>query len=168
MPLIVDRCHLFKQRFAAGDRNGSRSSEWVVVWGSRASDVYLATRTLGGLMKTSIHESGRCHIRAPDASKWRSPGPAPRFLDRWSIDPAAAFSYPCGVIIPETELRTGNWKKHKDKGTIWLPVKAREAIEVAILLVRTEGDCSSLLAAGGWSAPIVDSQLPDGRRLLVV
>ena len=33
--------------------------------------------------------------------------------------------------------------------------------------MRTEGDCSLALAAGEWSAPMVNAQLPDGRRLLV-
>jgi hypothetical protein len=119
-------------------------------------------------MKASIHERGRCHVRAPDPAKWRSPGPAPRFLDEWSIDPKAAFSHPFGVIIPELELRRGDWKKHRDKGTVWIPTKSGEGIEIALFLVRIEGDCGQALAAAGWHTKIVDATLPDGRRLLVV
>ncbi len=158
---------MLKRRFGVGDPNGWRSSEWVVVWHDRVSDVYLATRTLGGTMKASIHESGRCHVRAPDHAKWRSPGTAPRFVDEWFIDPKAAFSHPFGVIIPEPELRRGDWRKHKDKGTVWLPVKSGEGIEIALFLVRTEGGCSQALAQAGWLTRIVDATLPDGRRLLV-
>ena len=119
-------------------------------------------------MKASIHESGRCHVRAPDASKWRSPGLAPRYLDRWSIDPLGTYSHPFGVIIPEPELRAADWKKHKDKGTVWLPVRSGEGIEFALFLVRTDGDCDQALASAGWHTRIVDARLPDGRRLLVV
>jgi hypothetical protein len=119
-------------------------------------------------MKASIHESGRCHVRAPDPSQWRSPGPAPRFLDEWSIDPKAAFSHLFGVIIPEPELRRGDWKTHKEKGTVWLPVSSGEGIEIALFLVRAEGDCGQALVASGWHPTIVDATLPDGRRLLVV
>lgn len=119
-------------------------------------------------MKASIHESGRCHARALDPTKWRSAGPAPRFLDEWSIDLKAAFSRPFGVIIPEPELRRGDWAKHKDKGTVCLPVKSGEGIEIAPFLVRTEGDCGPAFVAAGWHTRIVDTTLPDGRRLLVV
>jgi len=166
----IVRCHLSKlsQRFGVGDPNGRRSSEWIVFWHARASDVYLATRTLGGAMKASIHERGRCHVRAPDATKWRSPGPAPPYSDEWSIDPAAAYSHPFSVIIPEPELRSADWTKHKDERTVWLPVEVGEAVEIALFLVRTEGDCGQTLVAAGWHTTILDATLADSRRLLVV
>jgi hypothetical protein len=130
--------------------------------------VYIATRTLGGALKASIHQSGRCHIRAPDPSKWKSLEPPPRFLDEWIIDPDVPYSHPFSVVIPEPELRAGQWKQHKDKGTIWLPVNSDEGIEVAVFLVRMDGDIDAALTASGWHTKLVDTLLPDGRRLIVV
>jgi hypothetical protein len=59
--------------------------------------------------------------------------------------------FPFSIIIPEPELRAGEWAKHKDKGTIWLPVEKGKGIEVAIFLLRSNEDQSnalSLKAAG--------------------
>jgi hypothetical protein len=156
------------QRFGVGNPLGARSSEWVIMWKSTSSDVYVATRTLGGILKASIHESGRCHIRAPDPEKWRSPGAPPRFLDVWSIDPHANYEFPFGIIIPEPELRSGEWVQHRDRGTVWLPVAKGQGIEVAIFLIRTDVDQSDSLATAGWHTTIVNTYLSDGRRLLVV
>ena len=156
------------QRLAVGDPRGARSSEWVVMWKATTSDIYLATRTLGGALKASIHEGGRCHVRAPDPRHWLSPGNPSRFLDVWSIDPNANYSFPFAVVIPQPELRTGEWAQHRDKGTIWLPVATGEGVEVAIFFIRTAEDQSNALAAAGWHTTIVNAFLPDGRRLLVV
>jgi hypothetical protein len=155
------------QRFGVGDPLGARSSEWVVMWKSTASDIYLAARTLGGTLKASIHESGRCHVRAPDTKSWRSPGAAPHFLDVWSINPQSKYEFPFGIVIPEPELRAGKWPQYRDRGTVWLPVAKGNGIEVAIFLTRASSDQSNALKAAGWHTVIVNTALPDGRHLLV-
>lgn len=48
----------FDLRFVVGSPNGPRSSEWAV-W-SRKSDVYVASRTLGGIQKFSFHPPNLC------------------------------------------------------------------------------------------------------------
>lgn len=156
------------RRFAIGDPGGRRSSEWLVGWKAKTSDVYCATRTLGGNLKASIHESGRCHVRAPGAEYWKSTGPPPKFLEEWTIDPAAPVAHPFGIIIPGSELRAGIWTKHRDRGTVWLPARAGRSVEVAVFLVRTRQDPMPALAAAGWERVLVDERLPDGRRLLAV
>lgn len=157
------------QRFGVGDPTRTRSSEWIVIWRSNASDVYLAARTLGGILKVSIHESGRCHVHSPDPRYWCSPGPPPsRFLDVWSIDPQVKLAYPFGVIVPASELRSAEWAAHRDKGTTWIPVQPPDAIEIALFLVRTDTPFETALASAGWHTTIVSTQLPDGRILLVV
>lgn len=156
------------KRFGVGDPRGARSSEWVVMWKTTSSDVYLATRTLGSALKASIHASGRCHIRAPNPRHWRSPGPPPQFLQEWSIDSRSSCEFPFGIIIPEPELRAGRWAQHRDRGTIWLPVAQGQGIEVGIFLIRAAGDQSNSLATSGWHTTIVDTLFCDGRRLLVV
>lgn len=159
---------LLSQRFAIGEPKGARSSEWVVMWKPERNDVYLAGRTLGGAFKASLHESGRCHVRAPDPSKWRGVGKSPRFLDVWQIDPAANYAFPFAVVFPQPELRIGKWQQHRDRGTIWLPAEAGAGVEVALFLVRTDADQSQSLASAGWHTRLVDSSLSDGRRLFVV
>jgi hypothetical protein len=138
------------------------------MWKPERNDVYLAGRTLGGALKASIHESGRCHVRAPDPSMWRSAGTAPKFLDVWQIDTLAQYEFPFAVVFPEPELRVGAWKKHRDRGTQWLPAEVGSGVEVAIFLIRSHADQSQSLAAAGWHRQLVDSPLSDGRRLLVV
>jgi len=156
------------QRFGVRNDVGARSSEWVVMWKPNTSDVYLATRTLGGSIKVSLHATGRCHIRAPDPKFWRGAGAPPRFLDEWQIDVSSPYVFTFSVVIPEQELRVGNWAVHRDKGTIWVVAEPGRAVEIAIFLVRVTGDMSQNLSAAGWFSTIVDASLPDGRRLLVV
>jgi len=156
-------------RFGVGDLRGLRSSEWVVMWKSKKSDVYLAARTLGGTLKLSLHESGQCHVRAPDPRKWLSPGPPPRFIDLWTIDPHSLYEFPFGIIIPASELRHAVWAKHRNRGTVWIPAKPGGAIEIAIFLTRAEPRPPlNSLASAGWDKVIVLERLPDGRDLWVV
>ncbi len=156
------------QRFGIRNPQGARSSEWIVMWKTNSSDVYLVTRTLGGTMKASLHASGRCHVRAPDIQHWRGQGEAPRFLDAWEIDVTSKFQFPFGVVVLEQELRHGDWVQYRDKGTVWLEAKLGSGIEVALFLMRVDGDLTSGLKAAGWEICLVDTALPDGRRLLVV
>lgn len=137
-------------RCGVADPAGARSSEWLVWWSSSASDVYVAARTLGGILKVSLHESGKCHVRAPDPKKWLSGGEPPRFLDTWSIDPGSQYECPCGVIIPTSELRPGPWSKHKDKGTQWLTAQPDAAIEIGLFLTRVDPLPLSQLRSAGW------------------
>ena len=155
------------QRFGVRNSQGAHSSEWMVMWKTNTSDVYLATRTLGGMMKVSLHASGRCHIRAADREHWKGPGKPPEFLDAWQINIASPFEYPFAVIFPEQELREGDWEKHRDKGTMWIQAMPGKAIEVALFLVRVTEDISTALEAAGWRILLVDALLPDARRLLV-
>jgi len=156
------------QRFGVRNEKGARSSEWVVMWKTNTSDVYLATRTLGEAMKVSLHESGRCHVRSPSAKFWRGSGATPDFLLAWDIDPLASYSFPFSVVVPEQELREAEWAQHKQKGTIWVQASPDKGVEIAIFLVRTSDDVSLSLQSAGWHTHIVDAFLPDGRRLIVV
>jgi hypothetical protein len=144
-------------RFGIGTAPGRRSSEWLVMWKPRSSDVYLASRTLGGVLKASIHESGKCHIRAPNPSAWVSPGSPPPFVDKWTIEPRAAYAFPFAVIVPELELRQGEWKQHRDKGTFWLNVEKGKTKEVARFLVREQSDQRNALAQVGWKEFLLDT-----------
>jgi hypothetical protein len=155
------------QRFAVGSLDGLRSSEWVVFWSTKTSDVYIATRALGGVFKASIHESGQCHIKAPNVENWLEPAEYKKTVEIWSIDPKAAYAFPFAIIFPEQQLRSGEWSKHREKGTVWLACKEFQSIEVGFFLVRSDADPVQSLVTAGWSRILVSEILPDGRRLLV-
>jgi hypothetical protein len=138
----------------------------LVWWSSTRGDVYVAVRTLGGVLKASLHESGRCHVRAPDASKWVSPGDAPQFLDSWKIDPQSPYEFPFRVIIPASELRAGPWPAHSKRGTVWVPTRPGEAVEIGVFLTRVREPAR--LELRGWHTRIVVERLADGRDLWVL
>jgi hypothetical protein len=139
------------------------------MWKSQLSDVYLVGRTLGGSLKVSIHERGRCHVRAPNPKHWHSPSiEPPKFVDVWMINPQSNYEFPFGIIVPASELRLGPWAKHKDKGTTWIPTKAGASVEIAVFLTRAEPRPTAALTSAGWTTTIVVERLPDGRDLWVV
>lgn len=158
----------YSARFGVGDPSGLRSSEWVVMWKSDASDVYLAGRTLGGYLKASIHESGRCHIRAPDQRYWRLPGRPSKFLDVWTVNPQSQYEFPLGIIIPASELRQASWANLKNKGTTWIPARLGTSVEIAVFLTRGEPRPVNTLVSAGWTTIVALERLPDGRDLWVV
>ncbi|MCK0517849.1 hypothetical protein [Williamsia sp. DF01-3] len=49
---------LDRLRFAVGDPDGARSSTWRVWTVKKSADVYVAVRTIAGIEKVSLHESG--------------------------------------------------------------------------------------------------------------
>jgi hypothetical protein len=49
-------------RFAIGDKQGARSSVWRIWKGRRKDDIYVAPRSVAGIMKGSLHASGHCHF----------------------------------------------------------------------------------------------------------
>jgi hypothetical protein len=138
------------------------------MWKTDRSDVYVAGRTFGGSMKVSLHESGSCHVRAPDARHWSGNGVPPRYLEEWQIDVKSNHQVPFSVVIPAAELRGGKWPQLREKNTVWVDSPPEGAVQVAVFLVRAEGDLSAQFGAVGWTTCITDTPLPDGRRLLVL
>jgi len=155
-------------RFGVGDPAGARSAEWLVCWSSSKSDVYVAARTLGGLLKASLHRDGRCVVKAPDPGKWLSPGTPPMYLDIWRINLQSQSEFPFGVIIPTSELRPGPWLQHRNRPTLWLPGKPNAATEIAVFLTRIHPLPIDRLTSAGWHTTIVAERLSDGRDLWVM
>lgn len=94
-------------RFAVGAPEGRRSSTWRF-WGNKKGDFYFSTRSLGGVLKTSLHRDGRCHTGFTSEYAARSDSVAPqgrsRHQDRWLL-PNAPFCVAARILIPESELR---------------------------------------------------------------
>ena len=139
----------------------------MVIWKPHLADVYLATRSLGGSMKVSLHASGECFVRAPNPKSWKGSGAAPRYLDKWLLDVSSTFQFPFSVVVPEQELRIADWAPHREKGTIWINPRPGFGVEVGVFLIRSDQNQDATLEAGGWYETIVDTPLPDGRRLIV-
>jgi hypothetical protein len=130
----------------------------------KTSDVYVAARMARGLLKASIHESGLCHVRAPDPQAWQSPGAPPAFLDKWKIDPAAAAVLVFHILIPTSELREGPWAVQRKRDTTWVTPRS-EATDIGVFLTRVKPEPRAQLAAAGWSTTIAADTLPDSRQL---
>jgi hypothetical protein len=54
-------------RFGVRFKGGPRSAVWRLWTGKGTSDVYIAARTLGGVLKASLHESGVWRFAFTDA-----------------------------------------------------------------------------------------------------
>ncbi len=121
-------------RWAVGSLTGLRSSTWRC-WGHKSGDVYVAVRTLGGTMKTSLHRDGRCHSGFTrsffDALLSSGRQPASRHMDRWTV-PLDARTCALQVLVPAAELRVfeGN-----ETQTRWLPSPTLGSVMVVSVLV---------------------------------
>jgi hypothetical protein len=155
-------------RFGVGSPQGPRSSEWLVVWKTKTSDVYLAARTHGGLMRASFHASGQCHVHTPTGGKWLGRGEPPKHLDRWFIDPSGEGAHVMTILVPASELRDGQWVPLKDKGTKWF--MPSEGLDAAIAVFFLRGDQKALQdhMRATQHVVLVFELLTDGRWLIVV
>lgn len=155
-------------RFGIGDPAGARSTEWLVLWKTKSSDVYLASRALGNTLKVSLHESGRCHVHGPDPAQWQGAAPPPKFAMAWDVDPQGDRQQLIGIITPVSELRAGVWAPQRQKNTIWITPQRRSAVTVQVCLSRTPVAPIGDLVQCGWHTDIVREQLPNGRYLTVI
>lgn len=151
-------------RFCVGDPTGLRSSEWIVVWKTNKPDVFVMTRTIGAVFKASIHERGRCHVKAPDPRAPGGSGIAARYLEKWSISTDGLYAYPFGIIVPTSELRHAEWPP-SHRRTTWVS-PASSATVIGVILSRRDVTPEQLRAAR-WTQVIGSDVLTDGRRLLI-
>lgn len=132
-------------RFGIQDGAGHRAATWKL-WTEAAdgkSDVYLACRSLGGVLKASLHESGNWHIaysqrtfeeNVKDAiSKFTD-----RFIEKWprpsEIAPGVTLAF--RIVTPWSAV-TNEIEASNVKGVIWLPnAPESKATEIDIFLVK--------------------------------
>lgn len=108
---------------------GQRAATWKL-WTETAggkSDVYLACRELGGLLKTSLHESGKWHIAfEATAFEERVKGAIPsindRFLDKWPrpVEYAPGVTLAFRIVTPWSAVSTDIEPSRTKKQVIWL------------------------------------------------
>ena len=107
---------------------------------ANSSDVYVASRHLAGIMKTSLHESGSWQtsfIRDDLMPTDDSGLVASRHLDRWARpnEFAEGYTQALTIIIPWTELVP--WQEEGvPTGTLRLMMEENCALSVEMLLLR--------------------------------
>lgn len=140
-------------RFSVRGANGCRAATWklLTLIGGGKSDVYLTCRSLGGALKTSLHQSGSWHVGFVRSYLEKNLEHEHRlrqnpYLDRWPrpteispgltlayriIVPIAGINVPIGADVPES--------------LVWIPAAPQnKAVEIAILFA------SPHTVIGGW------------------
>lgn len=140
-------------RFGISDGAGRCASTWKL-WTETSGgkcDVYLASRSLGGALKVSLHETGSWHVAY--SRRWLTenvadvdPKPADRFIEKWPRPPeiAPGFTLALRIVTPWSAV-TGTIDASHDADVTWLTnAPEGSATEVAILLSKTPA------RAAGW------------------
>lgn len=158
-------------RFAVGGPNEPRSFVWRIWTGKGTSDVYVAIRALGGVLKVSLHESGVWRYAfTKEFSEARGKKDADRVIERW-VRPQPLYGGVTSafeIVMPSAELALPRQplpesaRKHLKKVT-WLR-PAPEGHAKHIIVMYTEP---------GEPVPETDVEilanfpLPDGRTVSV-
>ncbi|CAK6687368.1 hypothetical protein ICNINCKA_00189 [Synechococcus sp. CBW1107] len=164
-------------RFAVGDPFGTRAATWRV-WspaGRGKNDVYIACRSLGRVLKTSLHESGSWHVgflrsyveKHFDAGDPKQTNP---YLQRWprpqEIGPGVTLAYRI-VVLPAAVNRIC---QPESAHITWLPAPPMgRAVEIAILLVEARANvehCPGSRSIG--TSPVGSYVLDSGVTIWVV
>jgi hypothetical protein len=107
---------------------------------TNSSDIYVASRHLAGIVKTSLHQSGswQTSFIRNDVVPTDSAGLIPnRHLDRWARpnEFAEGFTQALTIIVPWTELVP--WEEQGGRtGTLRLMMEENCALSVEMLLLR--------------------------------
>jgi hypothetical protein len=132
-------------RFGIHDDAGRRAATWKLWTETSAgrSEAYLTCRSLGGTLKTSLHESGKWHIAYSQRTfeeyvKGAIPKFEDRYIEKWPrpSDIAPGITLAFRIVTPWSAVTTPV-KGGRFKGVTWLP-KAPEskAIEIDVLITK--------------------------------
>jgi len=116
-------------RFGITDGTGHRAATWKL-WtetGKKRSEVYLTSRSLGGTLKASLHESGNWHIAYSQKTferdvKGAIPKQKDRFITKWPRpnEIASGITLAFRIVTPWSAI-TNLIEESKTKNVIWLP-----------------------------------------------
>jgi len=126
-------------RFYGAVEDGRRSpSTWRVWTGPHADDVYVTSRHLAGLVKTSLHQSGQWQtstVRRSGGEPWDL-GIGGRHLDRWkepeALSPGITLAFM--IVMPASQLV--QWRDHTDDPCVRLMMEPDCALSVDVLILR--------------------------------
>jgi hypothetical protein len=126
-------------RWVVGDRDGRRSSTFRF-WSNPKGDFYLAGRSIGHLLKASLHRDGRCHVGYTKEHA-DSIGVSDRHLHRWTI-PLDRLVKPIQIMVPEEDLVPFPASEKAD--TQWVPSAAPGSARFVGIIVVPTSNLASL------------------------
>ena len=131
---MQDLHHRDAIRWAVGSITSRRSATWRL-WGDKKGDVYLATRSLGSLLKVSIHRDRRCSVgftqKFASEAKQRFGKPS-RHLERWTL-PDLPVAKAIQVVIPDSEL--ASYSANEKEAMAWIPPPGENKVVVFTVFV---------------------------------
>lgn len=125
----------FHIRFGVKDKNNNRSSVWRV-WTSKhpKSDVYISSRSIAGILKTSLHESGLWRAAFTTQYSLKNVGKTNRLIEEWprpsQIQPGYTLAF--RFIMPTNDLSAG--KFDESKKIIWIDAPVDKDLTEVILI----------------------------------
>lgn len=124
-------------RFGACSENGRQSTLWIMSIPKNKSDIYVAAKPVGGKLKASIHETGKC--QASMTSEFYgsvADPPASRHGMKWCISEVGPGMFlALRIIIPTAGLMVDQPQPKEDSTTFWIPVKMSDkATEFTIFI----------------------------------
>jgi hypothetical protein len=161
-------------RFGVKNESGRQSSIFRVWRGKRTSDIYVASRSIAGEIKASLHQSGSCHIalteqyvQRPDALLLEG---GDRYFSKWKRPTAdtgviRAFT----IYIPTSELGPAT-SNIQGKKVLWLPAAAQDyAVAVELMFTMSHIQNMSWRSEEDFELPVIARmQLPNGQHLWAV
>jgi len=130
--------------------DGRRSSSWSVKLARNTSDVYLMNRSLGGVVKVTIHAgiSQVSFVNDDVAALWRKSATT-RHLDRWDPPPdfAPGWKRLFEVVMPGPEMRA--IVEADTSGLLALECPPQEAVHVVLLAGRRRSGAAGLVVKRG-------------------
>jgi hypothetical protein len=141
----------FIVRFAIGDERGIRSSVWRIWKGKKTDDIYIAPRSMAGVIKASLHATGHSYfsITSQHHARMLTEGTArqKRGITRWNrrAPPADGGFASAFSVLFAAEFLSKNFTPVED-GTslIGIPYPG-EAVIIDLLFGRTPSGSLMLL-----------------------
>jgi hypothetical protein len=111
-------------RFGVGFRGSALSEVWNV-WSNRSGgDVYVAARSLAGLLKVSLHESGNWRLQwtRPEIAAKYAPG-RPRLVDQWDRpqEIGVGWTHALKIAVPEEDFVVYPYPEDRTRPIAWVP-----------------------------------------------
>lgn len=149
-------------RVAVGEP-GHRSGVWRIWSNATTSDVFVAGRTIAGVIKWSLHESGDWRHAFTTAFARRA-GIDQRVLDRWEAPSPDESGWQRGlcILVAARDVIDVPLDTQRSEGVTWLPEPLDGAVTyIHVIVARPdEGVATGIVPVGAFS-------LADGRAVIV-
>jgi hypothetical protein len=144
------RSREFTVRFAIGNERGIRSSVWRIWKGKKTDDIYVAPRSMAGVVKGSLHATGYCYfsVTSQHHARMLAAGTARerRAITRWKrrVTPAAGLASAFSVLFAAKFLSRN--VTPVEEGTLLIRVpRPGQAVIVDLVFGRIPGGSLMLL-----------------------